>query len=120
MAEKTPDSAENVDQLVLVVVSDEQAGPLGKKLVADGFRFTIITASNGLLPEGTTCLLLGIHSESNPRLMKLVESICKTRRTYISIQGQMGIPQGMPPNMIEAEVGSASIYVLPVDYYEAF
>jgi uncharacterized protein YaaQ len=120
MTHPSTDSAEIVDQLVLVVVSDEQASLVGKKLVADGFRFTIITASNGLLPAGTTCLMLGIHSGRNPRLVSLLETVCKTRRTYIPTQGQISLPQGMPPLMIEAEIGSASIYVLPVDYYEIF
>jgi uncharacterized protein YaaQ len=120
MNQTFPENDEHVNQLVLVVVSDEQASLVTKKLVADGFRFTLITASNGLLPTGTTCLMLGIHSARGPALMDLVESVCKTRRTYIPTLGQMGLPMSMPPNMIEAEVGSASIYVLPVVYYEFF
>jgi uncharacterized protein YaaQ len=120
MTQQPSESSDPVDQLVLAVVSDEQAGLLAKKLVADGFRFTIITASNGLLPAGTTCLMLGIQSARGSRLMKLVESVCKTRRTYVPTQGQMGIPGGLPTLMIEAEVGSASLYVLPVETYEVF
>ena len=114
------EDASAVDLLVLIVVSDDQANQLGKKLVADGFRFTVITASNGLLPTGTSCLMLGIHSSRNAQLMDLVETVCKTRRTYIPAQGQIGPAIGMPPMMIEAEVGSASVYVIPVDTYEVF
>jgi uncharacterized protein YaaQ len=120
MSQVPPDNSETVDQLVLVVVSDEQAGLVSRKLVAEGFRFTLITAANSLLPAGTTCLMLGIHAARGPRLMALVESVCKTRRTYIPTQGQIGLGAAFPPQMIEAEVGSASLYVLPVDYYEVF
>jgi hypothetical protein len=28
--------------------------------------------------------------------------------------------EGMPLSMIEAEVGSADVYILPVEYYEYF
>jgi uncharacterized protein YaaQ len=121
MTQSSPgDQTESVDQLVLVVVNDEQAGQLGKKLVAQGFRFTLITASSGLLLAGTTCLLLGIHSGRNPALMGLIESVCKTRRTFIPALGQMGLPEGMPLHMIEAEVGSAAVYILPVETYLVF
>ena len=120
MSQKHVPSTENVDQLVLVVVPDEQAGELGKKMVAEGFRFTIISASNGLLPSGTSCLMLGINSGDNPQLMKLVESVCKTKRRYIPAQSQFGMAEGLPMTMIEAEVGSANVYALPIAYYEYF
>jgi uncharacterized protein YaaQ len=117
---QTPlDSTEKVDQLVLVVVSEEQAGELGKKLVAEGFRFTIISASSGLLPSGTSCLMLGTHSSLYDRLEKLIEKVCKTRRRFIPA-GQFGVSEGLPLSMIEAEVGSASVYTLPLDLYEVF
>ena len=120
MPKKQPPSTENVDQLVLVVVPEEQAGDLGKKLVAEGFRFTVISASNGFLPSGTSCLMLGIHSEDNPYLMSLVEKVCKTRTRYIPASNQFGVAEGLPLTMIEAEVGSANVYVLPVEFYEYF
>jgi uncharacterized protein YaaQ len=120
MTSSRTDSSEPVNQLVLVVVSDEQAGTLSKKMIAENYRFTLITASNGLLPAGTTCLMLGINSSRNQALMDLVEAVCKTRRTYIPALGQFGVVEGALPSMIEAEVGSASVYVLPVEYYEFF
>ena len=120
MPEKKMTTGENVDQLILVVVADEQAGELGKKLVADKFRFTIISASNGLLPSGTSCLMLGIDSARGKGLMKLIESVCKTRRRYIPAHSQFGVAEGFPMAMIEAEVGSANMYILPIDYYEVF
>lgn len=111
---------EKVDQLVLVVVADEQAGDLGKLLVANGFRFTVISASSGLLPAGTSCLMLGIHSSLYSRLIALVEKVCKTRRRFIPAHVQFGLTEGLPLNMIEAEIGSANVYTLPVESYEIF
>jgi len=120
MSNKQGPSTEKVDQLVMVVVPDEQAGELGKKLVAEGFRFTVISASNGLLPAGTSCLMLGIDSADNRHLMQVVEKVCRTRRRYIPANSQFGVAEGLPLNMIEAEVGSANVYALAVDYYEYF
>ena len=113
-------SEERVDQLVLVVVVEEQAHALGKKLVAEGFRFTIISASSGLLPSGTSCLMLGIDSARSTGLLKLIESVCKTRRRYIPASSQYGVAEGLPLAMIEAEVGSADVFILPVEFSEYF
>lgn len=112
--------AQNVNQLVLIAVPDEQAGELGKKLSAEGFRFTLISASNGFLPTGTTCLLLGIFSGDHDRLMRLVEPICKPKRHYIPATSSFGLSEGLPVSMIEAEIGSALIYALPVEFFEIF
>jgi uncharacterized protein YaaQ len=120
MPENKNPAEEPVDQLIFVVVADEQAGDLGKKLVAEGFRFTIISVSTGLLPVGTSCLMLGTHSDRNAALMKLVESVCKTRRRYISAINQFGVTEGQFMPMIEAQVGSADVFILPVESYEYF
>ncbi len=109
----------NVDQLVLIAIPDEMAGELGKKLSTEGFRYTLFSASNGFLPTGTTCLLLGIFSGDNGRLMRLLEQVCKPRRRFIPAASNFGLGEGLSLTMIEAEIGSALIYVLPVERFEA-
>jgi uncharacterized protein YaaQ len=107
-----------IDQLVLIVVPDEQAGELGKALVAAGFRLTVISASNGFLPSGSNCLMLGIAAGDAPRLLGLVEKVCKTRRRYIPTSSPFSGLEGAALNMIEAEVGSANVYTFAVESFE--
>ncbi len=114
-----PPYTENIDQLVLIAVPDEQAGKLEKKLSAKGFRHTLISASNGFLPTGFTCLMLGIFSGDNARLMHLVEQTCKTKRHYIPASSNFGLGEGISLTMIEAEFGRTLVYVLPVELFEA-
>ncbi len=118
MHKKQPPDARNVDQLVLIVVPDELAGELGKKLSTEGFRFTLISASNGFLPTGTTCLMLGIFSDDNGRLIRLVGQVCKPKRRYIPATSHFGLGEGLSVNMIEAEIGSALIYIIPIESFE--
>jgi uncharacterized protein YaaQ len=120
MTEKQTLHSGKVDQLVLIAVPDEQAGELGKKLSTEGFRFTLISASNGFLPTGITCLMLGIFSDDNDNLLRLVEQICKTKRRYIPAASHFGMGEGMPITMIEAEIGSTLIYVIPVESFDIF
>lgn len=120
MPKNHPPNTGNVDQLVLIAVPDEQAGELGKKLSMEGFRFTLISASNGFLPTGITCLMLGIFSGDNGPLMRLVEKICKTKLRYIPATSDFSLGDGMSMTMIEAEIGSTLIYVIPVEIFETF
>lgn len=119
MTEKNIPMDEHVDQLIVLIVSDERAGALGKRVAKQGFRFTLVQAS-GLLQAGTTCMLLGISSARYAELLQLVEKVCKTRSAFIPSQGQFVLPEGLPPMMIEAQVGSALVFSLPIERYEIF
>ena len=113
------EAGETVNQLVVVMVFDEQASTLEKQLVKQGFRFTQVQAG-GLMQSGTVCLLLGIDSARHDQLAELIEKACKPRTRYVSSQERFVLPEGLPPMMIEAQVGSALVYTLPVERYEAF
>jgi uncharacterized protein YaaQ len=113
-------SADGTDQLVFVVVSDEQVGELSSELVKNGFRLTMVKPHEGFIQVGSTCLLVGIPSTRYGPLTEIIETICKTRRKYIPTHGPVGMPEGLPMFMIEAEVGSAYVYRLDVDYFEQF
>ena len=53
------EAGETINRLVMVMVADDQAKALGRLLVKQGFRFTLVQAG-GLMQTGTVCLLLGI------------------------------------------------------------
>lgn len=121
MENNVPLEQDQVDILALVVVSDEQAGKLGQRLVENGFRYTIISAVTALLPAGSACLMIGTHSSRIDDLNSHVDDVCRTRQTFVRTTGQpMFGAAGLPPMMLEAQVGSASVYILPVETYLAF
>jgi uncharacterized protein YaaQ len=113
-------SSEGTDQLVFVVVSDEQVGELSSELVKNGFRLTMVKTNGGFIQVGSTCLIVGISSQKYDRLVEIIGVVCKTRRKYIPTQGPVGMPEGLPMFMIEAEVGSAYVYRVDVDHFEQF
>lgn len=113
------EAGETINRLVMVMVADDQAKALGRLLVKQGFRFTLVQAG-GLMQTGTVCLLLGTDSARYDALKALVAKACKPRPQYIPSQGQFVMPEGLPPMLIEAQVGSALIYSLPIEYYEVF
>jgi uncharacterized protein YaaQ len=109
-----------VDRMILIVVAAEQSGQLTSALLKAGFALTVISPREGFLGFGSTCLLLGIHSQRWDELVQIVQKICGARRRFIPAQGHMVLPEGLPPMMIEAEVGSAYIFSIEVEYFEQF
>ncbi len=120
MAETNPSPNEQVDQLVLIIVSDEQAGTLCGELIKHGFRLTLVNIKGGFIQAGSTFLLVGIHSPRHQDLLDVIGSVCHTHNEFIPTGGPFGAPGGLPPLIIEAEVGSAYVYTMDVERYEQF
>lgn len=106
-----------INQLVIVTVAGSQAGELMKSLSREGFYFTQIDSSGGLLQEPTACLLIGLNNLRHKPLLELIRQCCHTRRQYIP--ARLDVPQlQLQPVMIEAQVGGATIYTVEVERFE--
>jgi uncharacterized protein YaaQ len=108
--------AEEVNQLAFVIVSGRQADDLTQHLVQNGFYFTRIDSSGGILQEQTICLLIGFNLARMPVLTRLAEKYCQPYQEYIP--AQINLAAGAPPfPMIEAQSGGALIYTLDVERF---
>lgn len=112
--------ASKIDRMILIVVAAEQSGHLTTELLKSGFSLTVISPRDGFLGFGSTCLLLGIDSQREKDLVQIVQKICGTRRKFVPAQGHIVLPEGLPPMMIEAEVGSAYIFGIDIEHFEQF
>lgn len=106
-----------LDRLVLLTVFDSQADRLMKHLTREGFHFTVINSSGGVVQEAELCLLIGFFHERIPVLLEIVRKDCRPYRKYIPTQG---LTQGEVANfpMLEAQLGGALIYTMNVDRFE--
>jgi uncharacterized protein YaaQ len=106
-----------VNQLVIATVAGTQAGTLTEKLTNDGFYFTEVDSSGGLLYESTVSLFIGLDQARLPSLLKHIRQCCPTRRQFIPAHAEAPMLE-IQPTMIEAQVGGATIYVLDVERFE--
>jgi uncharacterized protein YaaQ len=106
-----------VNQLVIVTVSDAQAGALTDRLIRDGFRVTQVASSGGILYEAAVSLLIGLDRARLPRLLEHIRACCRTRRRFIPAHVEAPLLE-IQPVVIEAEVGGATVYVLDVERFE--
>lgn len=121
MSEETqPPQDEQVDLLVVIILAPEQVGELSNKLVQNGYRFTLVNTSGGVFESGAIFMLVGIPRQKNDDLLGIIKAVCHTRVRFVPTGESFAIPGGLPPIMIQAEVGSAFVYTLDVDHYEYF
>ncbi len=108
-----------INELFIIVVSQEQIGDLTRQLIQGGFYFTLVDSTGGFLQNSTAALLIGINSSRREPLLKIIRDCCHIRRTFIPARVENPLLQGQPL-MIEAEIGGASIYIVDVERFEQF
>jgi uncharacterized protein YaaQ len=107
---------DEIDQLVIVVVSGGQASDLTQLLRTEGFYFTQLDSWGSLLEEPTWCLLIGLSGAVLPKLLSLIRNCCHVHRQFIPARLDASMLQ-VQPVMIEAEVGGAVVYTLTVEQF---
>lgn len=105
-------------QLLLAIIHDEDADPLGKRLNALGFRITRFQTVGGFLSAANATVVMAVHDDEIEQVLAVIRSVCRTRHTIISPipwavePGQA--PFAAPAAPLEAEVGGATVFCLPV------
>jgi uncharacterized protein YaaQ len=113
------DSHKTINKIYVISVSGETVSALREQLVKNGFYFTQIESSGGIIQKESVSLLIGIDQGRADELLRLVQKACKRRRTYVPARTETVILQ-THPLMIEAEIGGALVYTLDVERFEQF
>ncbi|HSV85555.1 MAG TPA: cyclic-di-AMP receptor [Levilinea sp.] len=107
------------DRLVVIIASIEQTHELSQILIQHHFYFTRVDNASGLIVDATVCLLVGIPHNRMKTLTQLIKKCCEPRLKFIPARLANQAMQ-IPPVMIEAEVGGATVYTFEVDHFERF
>jgi len=95
-----------IDRLVLILVSRSQS----KKLMAH-------LNNRGFFHETTILLLLGLNQSRQETLNNLVKKYCRPQKKFIPVQMRASSELSHLP-VIEAIVGGATLYQIPVEHFE--
>jgi len=113
-------SPENIDLLVVLVVSGLQAPQLMDRLSKEQFYFTKLDSFGGVIQESTVCLLFGVNHTRLQLLQGLVNQFCQPVSQYIPAQMVNAPPEYLSMAMVEAKVGGAVLYTMNVERFEQF
>jgi uncharacterized protein YaaQ len=107
------DFEKTIDRLAVITVSGPQGDTLIRRLADQGFHFTIVDSTGGVVQLRTITLLVGIPQVQEEILVKLVNETCQPRTSYIPTY--VPTHEGTHPfSVIEAQIGEATLAVLKV------
>jgi uncharacterized protein YaaQ len=106
-----------IDQLAIILASGFQPSQLQESLIREGFSFTEMESSGGLLLEPKVCLLVGFNHNRLSTMMEMVRTLCKPVQQYVPIR--VGLPEGYANiPMVKVQVGGATVYLLNVERFK--
>lgn len=107
---------QSIDRLAITIVDGTQSKDLTKALNQEGFYVTVLDAVGGFLHEALMTLLIGLPHNRLPHFFSLVRQECPSRTRYVPMGVEMSLAPGYPM-MIEARVGGATVFILPVERF---
>ncbi|MEW8977871.1 MAG: cyclic-di-AMP receptor [Symbiobacterium sp.] len=108
-------------KLVIAVIQDKDTHRLLTALTQEGFRATKLSSTGGFLREGNTTLLIGVQDLQLERLLRIIQSTCRSREQLVTPLSPMGGPaDSYIPFPVEITVGGATIFVLDVERFEQY
>lgn len=105
-----------VNRMAIVIADGSQSRSLTQALTAQGFPVTLLDAVGGFLHEAVVTLLIGLPHDRLPQFCGLVREYCPSRSRYVPMGADFSLMPGFPM-MIEARLGGASVFVLPVEQF---
>ncbi len=107
---------ETIDRLAITIVDGSQSRDLIQALNKEGFPVTIVDAVGGFLHEALVTLLIGLPHSRLSRFFAVAREQCPRRTRYVPMGVELSMTPGYPM-MIEASVGGATVFILPVERF---
>lgn len=105
-----------INRMAITIIDGGQSKELIKALNRDGFPVTVLDAVGGFLHEAVVTLIVGLPHNRLSRFFALVREKCPSRIRYVPMGVELSLSPGYPM-MIEARVGGATVFILPVERF---
>jgi uncharacterized protein YaaQ len=107
---------EDIDRIAITIVDGTQSRDLLKALNEESFPVTVVDAVGGFLHEAMVTLIVGMSQERLSGFFSMVREKCPSRTRYVPMGVELSLSPGYPM-MIEARVGGATVFILPVERF---
>ena len=107
---------ESINRMAITIVDGGQSRDLLKALNAAEFPATILDAVGGFLHEAMVTLIVGLPDQRLSVFYSIVRKTCPSRTRYVPMGVELSLSPGYPM-MIEARVGGATVFILPVERF---
>jgi uncharacterized protein YaaQ len=103
-------------KMILAVVQADDASKVTQSLIEAGHRVTRIATQGAWLRRENATLLVGVPDEKVDDVLKTLQQTARRRTSYISVPRE--VPGALNAQVIDVEVGGATVFVLNVERFE--
>ncbi len=107
---------ERINRMAITIVDGSQSRDLLKALNEHNFPATTLDAVGGFLHEAMVTLIIGMSDTRLPTFFSLLRKKCPSRTRYVPMGVELSLSPGYPM-MIEARVGGATVFIVPVERF---
>ena len=105
-------------KMVMAIVQADDAPKIMQALIETGHRVTRIATEGGWLRRENVTLLMGVEDEKIAEVLQVLQRTGRRRTSYISVPREM--PGALNAQVIDVEIGGATVFVLNVERFEHF
>jgi uncharacterized protein YaaQ len=105
-------------KMVLAIVQADDAPKLMEKLVQSGHRVTRVATTGGWLRRENVTLLMGVEDEQIDEVLLILRNGGQHRTAYVSMPMEM--TGTVNAQVLEVEVGGATVFVLNVEEFKHY
>jgi uncharacterized protein YaaQ len=115
-------------KLIMAIINGEDAKPLIKSLMSEGFQVTKLASSGGFLKAKNTTILCGVTNEYVDACLAVIKKVCRAK-TYsprkLTPEGSStlsGIAHGRQDVSQAADIvyGGATVFVMDIERHEKY
>ncbi len=103
-------------KMILAVVQADDAVKVMQALTDAGHRVTRIATQGAWLRRENATLLLGVADNQVDGVLKILQQTARRRTSYVASPRE--VPGALSPQMMDVEIGGATIFVLNVERFE--
>ncbi|MCL4507689.1 MAG: cyclic-di-AMP receptor [Chloroflexi bacterium] len=105
-------------KMVMAVVQADDVVAISDALVNAGYRVTRMATTGGWLRRENATLLLGVEDNQVSHVLRLLQNTGSHRTTYVNVPTELPSPQ--EGEMMEVQVGGATVFVLDIERFERY
>lgn len=105
-------------KMIMAIVQADDASRVMQALIEAGHRVTRIATEGGWLRRENTTLLMGVEEEKLQEVLTVLKNSGRRRTAYISVPRE--VPGALNAQVIDVEVGGATVFVLNVERFEHY
>lgn len=107
-------------KLIIAIVNNDDSHEVHRELTKSGYYLTKLATTGGFLQKGNTTFLIGTEDDLVEKALSIIQENSKKRMEKAPIASFSDLGSFSTVQMIDVQVGGATVFVVDVDQFQKF